>query len=87
MIEETVMKYQWVIARYAPKSANGIGALAESVKGLGYILINSDRSASDPVVVAFKKPMNDILSHHLDLANEAQTAKFEEIAKSRSGSR
>lgn len=79
------MNYQWVIARYGAKSANGISALSELSKGFGYILINKDRGAHDGVVVAFKRPLDAPLPHHLDVATEVQATRFEETARLRSG--
>lgn len=82
------MKYDWVIARFNAANEQGKYVLGLAHQGIGYFLINKDRTRSDDIIVAFKKAASDQpLPHHLAYADKHQIEKLEAIEVRGQGSK
>ena len=76
------MKYEWVLRRYISTDENGKKALELANEGVGYHVINRERSKGEDIILAFKwipidKHGNSRpLPQHLELASKYQIEKL-----------
>ena len=70
------VNYRWVLASYDPRSTQGKAVLAHAGAGIGYRVINKQRTKMDNVIVAFKYAKLPVPAH-LTEATPAQVEKLE----------
>lgn len=75
----------WVVARYSWGSPQGKTALALGGEGVGYVLMNPQRSKTEDVIVAFRRPNIGALPPHLSYATSQQATMLEKKRADRSG--
>jgi hypothetical protein len=85
------MQYEWALARYTSNDERGKKVVELANYGVGYHIINKERSKGEDVIVAFKfipidKNGNSRpLPAHLELASKHQSVKLDEWDKKRNG--
>ena len=76
------MKYEWALTRFISTDENGKKALELANQGVGYHVINKERSKGEDIILAFKwipidKDGNSRpLPQHLELASKYQIEKL-----------
>jgi len=85
------MNYEWALARYISTDETGKKVAELASAGVGYHIMNKNRSKGEDVIVAFKfipidKDGNSRpLPPHLELASVYQSEKLDELDKKRNG--
>lgn len=70
-------KARWVIIRANPTSPRGKTIIGQAAEGIGYIILNHDRSRGDDIIAAFRRVENDVLPVHLTYATTQQCKALE----------
>lgn len=72
------MYYTWVIGVASPRSNRGKNIIAHANVGVGYVILNKARAASDDIKYAFRFAVNQPIPHHLTEATPEQSTKLDE---------
>lgn len=80
------MDYTWVLVNYNSKDEVGKKALELAQAGIGYHIVNRERTGHDDIVLAFKFANVKPIPHHLTPATPSQVQRLEERDIKRKGS-
>lgn len=76
---------RWVVGRATPNSDYGKSILAHVSQGLGYYILNPNRSRGDDLIFACLRSDNQQLPDHMQYANATQVEKLESLHSRRFG--